>query len=254
MNKWKEIWSNRISNDNLLSSNSSEKDIFLELKRIDGFDGIGSTLTYEALIKQYNMIKQRLIEDAYNYSKVNGNINTVFEVGCGSGANLFLLENEGYKVGGIDYSDKLISVASKVLETKDLVCDEAINLDIEPTYDVILSNSVFSYFQSVDYAWEVLEKITKKANYSLGLIDLHDEEKKDDFIAFRRKEVPNYDELYKDLSKQFYSKEFFKEFAHDNNLNIVFTESDIPGYWNNDYIFNCFMYKNDNVKVKKISK
>ena len=250
MNKWKDIWSNRISNDNFFNGNPSEKDIFLELKRLDGFDCIGSTLTYDALINQYKMIKKMLIEKAYNYSNIDKKIDSVFEVGCGSGANLFLLENEGFKVGGIDYSKKLLGIAKQVLKTDDLTCDEAINMDVNP-YDVILSNSVFSYFQSIEYAKQVLNKMVKKTNYSIGLIDLHDEDKKDAFIEFRRKEVPNYDELYKDLSKQFYSKDFFDKFAKDNDLDIVFTESDIPGYWNNDYIFNCFMYKKGNQKIKK---
>lgn len=250
MNKWKDIWSNRVSNDAFFNSDPSEKDMFLELKRLDGFDCIGSTLTYDALINQYKMIKKMLIDEAYNHAEIDKKIDSIYEVGCGSGANLFLLENEGYKVGGIDYSKKLLSVAKQVLETNDLTCDEAVNLDVSP-YDVILSNSVFSYFQSTEYAKKVLDKMVEKANYSIGLIDLHDEDKKDAFIEFRRKEVPNYDELYKDLSKQFYSKEFFETFAKENNLDIVFKESNIPGYWNNDYIFNCFMYKHDNQKIKK---
>lgn len=250
MNKWKDIWSNRVSNDAFLNSNPSTEDMFVELKRLDGFDCIGSTLTYDALINQYKMIKNMLIENVHNYADVDEKIGSVFEVGCGSGANLFLLENDGYKVGGIDYSKKLVDVAKQVLNTTDLTCDEAVNMSVEP-YDVILSNSVFSYFQSVEYAKKVLDKMVEKANYSIGLIDLHDEDKKDAFIEFRRKEVPNYDELYKDLSKQFYSKEFFEKFAKDNDLSIIFAESNIPGYWNNDYIFNCFMYKNGNQKVKK---
>ncbi len=245
MNKWKDIWSNRVSNDNILENNNSVEDVFLELKRLDGFDCIGSTLTYDALIKQYNMIKQKLI--------INEKINSVFEVGCGSGANLYLFEKDGYKVGGIDYSSKLLSVAKKVLNTNDLTCDEAINLNTK-SYDVILSNSVFSYFQSQEYAKIVLEKMVKKANYAIGLIDIHDIDKKDDFIAYRRKEVPNYDELYKDLSKQFYSKEDFKKFADDYNLDLEIVKSDIPNYWNNEFVFNCFMYKNDNLKVKKRTK
>ena len=61
-------------------------------------------------------------------------------------------------------------------------------------------------------------------------------------MEYRINNTPDYKERYKDLPKLFYRKEFFQEFANKHNLKIVFEKSTVEGYWNNEFIFNCFMY------------
>ena len=131
----------------------------------------------------------------------------------------------------------------KVLKTKDLTCGEAIDAQTAPKYDCILANSVISYFPDTDYTLGALDKMLQKTNYSIGLIDVHDVEKKDGFIAYRRANIENYDEKYADLNKLFYSKTLFEDFAKRNGLRIEFSESAVENYWNNEFVFNCFMYK-----------
>ena len=121
-------------------------------------------------------------------------------------------------------------------------CDEAINLPTDIVYDSVLSNGVFHYFPDVKYAENVLEKMLKKARQSIGILDIHDIEKKEAFMEYRINNTPDYKERYKDLPKLFYRKEFFQEFANKHNLKIVFEKSTVEGYWNNEFIFNCFMY------------
>ena len=206
-NNWKNIWEKRQLNEEAFKSDDINK-LFLELKRADGFDVGGGELSEEALLRQYEDIKQRLFKGAPNPIK------SVYEVGCGSGANLLLFEHDGFTCGGIDYSKALTDIALKVLKTKDVTCGEAVNADVEPKYDCILSNSVISYFPNTDYTLGVLEKMFQKTNYSIGLIDVHNIEKKEDFIAYRRKNIENYDEKYADLNKLFYSKELFDCFMY----------------------------------------
>lgn len=234
-NRWKEIWENRNLNDNIISSNNI-KDIFLESKRCNGFDVVNEGLTYEALFEQYKYIKRNLFDNCDNTP-------SVFEVGCGSGANLFLFENEGFECGGIDYSSSQIESAKKILKSHELYCDEAKNLNTNKKYTAVLSNSVFSYFQDENYARSVLDKMLEKSTYSIGIIDIHDKEKEKEFIEYRRKTVKNYDEKYKDCKKLFYTKDFFIKYAKENNLKIVFKESQMENYWNNNFIFDCYMYK-----------
>ena len=92
--------------------------------------------------------------------------------------------------------------------------------------------------------WMLLEKMLNKCIFSIGILDIHDMKKREQFLDFRRRTIENYDLKYEGLHKLFYEKEFFLSFAEQNNLNIKFTISDIKGYWNNDFIFNCYMYKN----------
>lgn len=236
-NNWKKIWSNRTFNYDVLKQNDVYQ-TFLALKRSDGFDIGGGNLSLEAMVQQYSEIKTMLsarIED--------GSLKSVYEVGCGSGANLFLFENDGIECGGIDYSEALVDIAKNVLRSHDITCDEAVHTPIDKSYDAILSNSVISYFESTDYAFEVLEKMYAKARYAIGIIDIHDIDKKEAHDAYRKATVEDYEEKYEGLPKLFYSKSSFYDFAQKHNMDIVIMESKVEGYWNNDFVFNCFLYK-----------
>lgn len=244
-NKWKEIWEKRSANQEALSDDNFEK-VFLELKRMNGFDikslSSGEGVEFTEYLRQYRQIKKELEFSAEG--KVRP-MESLFEVGCGSGANLYLGEREGLEVGGIDYSESLIKIAKGILKKpKELICDEAIRLSSEIKYDAVLSNSVFSYFEDYDYAWEVLEIMYEKANYSIGIIDIHDMDKKDDFITYRKNLIEDYEIRYRGLPKLFYDRAFFLDFAKKHGLHIRFQVSDIKGYWNNDFVFSCFLLKN----------
>lgn len=232
MNNWKRIWDKKTAEDNILLD-GDKKSVLLELRRCNGFDVVDG-MSYEAFYGQYEEIRDNL----QKYNKIE----SVYEVGCGSGANLYLFEEEGYRSGGLDYSQNLIKIARSVLRTKDILCAEAVDVMADKIYDAVFSNSVFSYFDDEQYAEKVLEKMYRKAGKAIGLIDIHDIEKKEAFISYRREIVKDYDERYAGLPKLFYSREFFEEFAKRHNMNIAILESDIEGYWNNRFVFSCYMY------------
>lgn len=240
MNHWKEIWNKRDADKEILNSASKGK-ILVELKRAAGFDITEEGLNEQALLEQYEMTKKNLSQGLSSSMKLS----SIYEVGCGSGANLFLFESDGIKCGGIDYSQGLINVARQVLDTRDLTCDEAIHMPEKDCYDAILSNSVFSYFPDEQYAERVLEIMLRKSRFSIGILDVHDREKREDFVEYRKRTIENYEELYKDLPKLFYSKAFFESFAKKHDLDIQFPKYDMPGYWNNEFVFHCFMYKKE---------
>lgn len=240
MNNWKEIWGKRFADKKILLK-GEKRDIFLELKRSNGFDVYEEDAPgYDAWIRQYNQIKHEL---AFDKDKETLTLGSVFEVGCGSGANLYLFECDGISCGGLDYSENLIKSASQVLTSDDLTCAEAINMKTDIKYDAVLSNSVFSYFPDETYALSVLEKMYQKARHSIGIIDIHDIDKKEAFITYRKDSIKDYEERYKNLPKLFYSKKFFIDFASENGMDIKFSISDVDNYWNNNFVFNCYMYK-----------
>ena len=237
-NIWREIWGNRSIDMNILQSKDEQK-ILLELKRCNGFDVLEGG-KYEGWIDQYLQIKN---DHFYRGYKQKNSIRSVYEVGCGCGANLYLFEKDGMQCGGIDYSEKLISYEKEVLCSADIVHDEAINLSVDTKYDVVFSNAVFHFFSDEKYALEVLAKMYEKARYAVGIIDLRDKDKEEDFFNFRRKNMENYEERYAGLTNLFYPKQFFLEFASKQHADIKFTVSDVQGYWNNDFAFNCYIYK-----------
>ena len=157
-----------------------------------------------------------------------------------------MFQHDGVQVGGLDYSQALIDIMQEIIPKDNLrecICDEAINMPVDIKYDAVLSNSVFSYFPGVGYAEQVLLKMFVKANHSIALLDVHDAEKKEAFIVYRKKNTENYEERYKDLPKLFYPRKFFEDFAAKHQLRIKFYRSKVEGYWNNDFIYNVYMYK-----------
>lgn len=233
MNRWKEVWNNHSADKNIIQE-GTEKEILIELKRAIGNDVVGNGIPYESLIQEYVELKKMLSNKQ--------EICSVYEVGCGSGANLWLFEKEGIISGGLDYSNSLIENAHIVCKSNDIICDEASHIDLERKYDAVFAMRVFSYFENNDYAREVLVKMCKKSNYSVGLIDVHDECKKDDFLKFRRINIEDYDKKYIGLEKLFYRRDFFIEIAEKLNMEIVFQKQDTQGYWNNEFGFNVFLY------------
>lgn len=238
-NKWKTIWGKRVADMDLLEKGDT-REIFLELKRCDGYDVGGGQIPYEAFIEQHQRIKKYL---SNTESGREVPVESIYEVGMGAGASMFLFEREGIRCGGADYSESLVNIAGIVLKSKDIRCCEAVEIETNPVYDVVMSNGVFHYFIDEEYALEVLKRMSCKAKKTIGIFDIRDKEKEEDFLQYRKKMIPDYEERYKGLPTLFYKKDFFAEFAARNDMEIRFDTPNLEGYWNNNFAFDCYMYK-----------
>lgn len=235
MNDWNRIWANRTV-DVAISDDSF--DMFCKLKKADGFDTQDINGYYEAFFEEWNKMENRI-------EQLAGNVASVYEVGCGSGVNLYLYQQLKKQaiVGGCDYSETLVQLAGRVIQTKDLRCMEADCISAEPKYDLVLADSVFQYFQTPEYGMRVLEKMWEKANKIVVITEIHDEEKKEEHLNFRRQCVENYDEKYKGLDKTFYTKEMFQKFAKKTGAECRIVKPENELYWNNKYVFDCYLIK-----------
>ena len=235
MNNWQKIWSNR--KDTLDTVDAKDfRAVFAELKRIDGFD-LNGGVTPDSLIRQHENLS-----DALNLSANE----TVFEVGCGAGANLYLFARDGHKIGGLDYSATLIDIAKKILpaeKVSEQICAGADELPTEKTFDAVFANSVFAYFDDSDYACCVLEKMLLKSRRSIAVLDVYDATFETQLTAERRRTIENYDERYKDLPKLFYPRSFFEDFAARHALKISFAANELENYGNAPFTYHCFMQK-----------
>lgn len=239
MDKWKEIWNAKNPNLDELRKNEFEN-VFMELKRLTGNDTTGHGVSYDALISRFQQFKKELL---FNCEDLDGK-QSVFEVGCGSGANLILFQKLGYEIGGIDYSEALIQVADKCLSSPiELICDEADKITSDIKYNITFSNSAFEYFSDENYAWRVLERMNEKTKNVMGILEVHDIELKEEFISYRKETIENYEQKYKDLNKLFLPRTFFLDFAEKYKLDIKFCYPAINGYWNTKYIYDVYMYK-----------
>lgn len=235
---WKEIWGedNERRKGNF-GDKENQEEIFIELKRISGFE-----------LKEIKFMDfKNEQENIWKMLSAEKEVKSIYEAGCGSGANLYLMEMEGYEVGGSDFSDSLIEAAKKVLKTKDILCCEAIDISVEPKYDAVISEGVFVYFPDYEYAYSTLEKMYDKANYSMAINRVFEKGKEEAYYENHRKLLgiskEEYEERYQGLKKLSYSREFFENFAKEKNMRIKFTEDGLKGFWNNEYTFSCYMYK-----------
>lgn len=221
MNKWQEIWNKQER------VNNAVLDCLL---KADGFDcGAG----------KFNA------KDWMQYvTKIDINpSDSIFEVGCGSGAFLFALKLKGYgsELNGLDYSDSLIDLASMFFNNKSFKCDEAINVDIKHTFDVVMSHSVFLYFENLDYAKEVLIKMIKKSTKKIVILDIPDKSKEKYYYAVRMKNTDS--KKYEGLNHMLYDKNWFSDIALQFNLKCNIFDQNFLKYGNSKIRFNVVMTK-----------
>ncbi|MBO7505362.1 hypothetical protein J6T66_04475 [bacterium] len=76
------------------------------------------------------------------------------------------------------------------------MCDEAANLDTQEKADLVYSDSVFVYFNDLEYARRVLEKMCQKANKAILITEVYDKSKEKECLDYRRSQIEDYDEKY----------------------------------------------------------
>ena len=232
-NKWREIWNRRKPVTGGLTGDWEH--IYLELKRLNGYDVMGEGVPLNDFLNFHAGLVELL-------DLTPGK--SVYEVGCGAGANLFLMQREGMIVGGSDYAEGLVETARAVIpNAREMGTIEAAAIPTDEKYDAVYSCGVFSYFPNHDYARRVLERMLEKSTHAIGITELHDRTKRQDYLAFRRANIPNYDDRYEGLGRLFHRRDFFEDFAREHNLSISFPPLEMANYWNTPFIFNCFMYR-----------
>lgn len=230
MDKWKEIWNKRVIPQ-------EGKSLIEKLMRADGYDS-GAGFLEEVHFRSFvHTICSKLhisLED------------TVYEVGCGSGAFLFCLYEKGHIVAGLDYSDVLIKMARKAMPEMELLVAEAIELETFSKYDFIFSNGVFHYFPDLSYAGMVIEKMFNKANKTIAILDVPDIASKEESEKARQGALgkEEYLEKYDGLAHTYYSKDWFSKVLNSKNYrSMEIFNQNIEEYGNNDYRFNVVINK-----------
>lgn len=239
-NLWYKIWCGKDTSD--VKVDKDEFNSYCALKKADGFDVAVDNEEryflnfYQGFLNSFEKMKELTGKDSFN---------SLFEVGCGSGVNLYLLKsrlNEGSYIGGLDYSERMIELAKRIVEGVDLYYGNATELPIEPKTDLVIADSVFQYFDSHEYAKQTLVRMLDKANDLVFLGEIHNEDLHDEWLDNRRKTIANYDERYKGLNKLFFSKSWLEDIAKQKGRRIYFEDIHNEEYLNSKYIFNVYFY------------
>ena len=136
----------------------------------------------------------------------------------------------------------MIESARRSTGSIDFLCCGADEIDINPQYDLVMSESVFQYFESLEYAEKVLRKMIKKSNKIVYLGEIHDKQYEDRLIEYRKRTIDDYEERYKGLSKLFLDKDWIKNIVKEYGKKVLFTKVDNPEYINAQFEFNCYIY------------
>lgn len=227
MDKWQEIWN---------TTDRIDDHILEALIKADGFDSGAGSFT----LKNWKTYTQEF----YNILSIKSN-ESVFDVGCGSGAFLYTLYLSNNKVGGIDYSLPLIDLANRVMKNCDFQQIEAKKLDFEIKYDFVISHSVFHYFKNLEYAEDVIKRMLLKSTKSIGIFDINDKTKESEYNQIRMGKMNEreYAQKYKGLDHLFYEKKWFKEIAKKYEVEIKIFDQKFKGYSNSKLRFNVVMTK-----------
>lgn len=226
---WRDIWNKRRFPD-------SECSVLQKLIYLDGFDNGAGKIDEQNWEKYINYIKNK-IQIASNES--------IFEVGCGSGAFLYPFYLMNIKIGGIDYSKPLIKKAKSIFTGMSFTVCNALNLNTDKKYDIVISNSVFHYFLNYNYANTILEKMLCKAQSRIAILEIPNAALMNESENVRRKmcSLGEYDKKYNNLKHLYYDKQYFYNFAEEHKCSCSVFDQNIQGYGNNRYRFNCIIKK-----------
>jgi SAM-dependent methyltransferase len=230
---WKEIWEDRVAN--------IEDVTHIELLKANGYDSTRSSLTPETLKIAQNYYSKILDLDLKD---------SIYEVGCGSGAFLYPFWLHSHNVGGIDLSHNLIDLAEANLHHGDFMQGEALDLNTEEKYDHVMSFGCFLYFPNKAYAESVILKMLEKATKTVSIYEIPDEAYKKECEEMRRENVgPSYDTDYKGLQHLYFSKQWFCDLAYKYNLHLTIFDQVVPDYESGKYRF-CVVLKGNRSENK----
>jgi len=225
--KWREIWEKR-------APSGSGAPGLAELIALNGFDsgaGFVSVDDWRA--------NARAIATCIDLAGSD----SIYEIGCGSGALLYaLLEIKQVRIGGIDYSRTLISAAKIAIPAGDFTVGEAVETKPEPVVDWVIAHSVFHYLD-LAYAERVLAIMTQKAAKGVAVLEIPDRASRAESERMRRGQLSpgQYDEKYACLEHTYFDRDWFKQEAAKHGTTCEIIPSFIPNSAQSRFRYNVII-------------
>jgi len=207
---WREIWERKGS----VEVDDYDLDVLIAL---DGFDSGAGKLSAGQFHELAALATHRL--------ELRRGMR-LLEVGCGAGALLWCLREQGLELYGVDYSPTLIAHARAALPEATFAVAEADRVPFEA--DAIVCHSVFQYFPGYDYARRVLAEFERAAPIAL-ILDVPDLSTNEESER-RRTEAGSMPSPH-----LYYPRSFF--------AGAVTWTNDLPGYGNAPFRFHALLDK-----------
>jgi SAM-dependent methyltransferase len=118
---------------------------------------------FKLYAQYYNLIYQnKNYSDEVNYidnlllNSTNAKINSILDLGCGTGKHDFLLSEKGYQITGVDISKEMIEIAESTNKPNiEFVLGDIRNIDLNKKFDAVIS-----LFHVASYQTENIDFIT----------------------------------------------------------------------------------------------
>jgi hypothetical protein len=122
---------------------------------------------------------------------------------------------------------------------------EAIKVNTDEKFDIVLSNGVFFYFKDYTYAKEVIEKMIMKARKTIAILEIPDLAKREESETARRAALPEgeYDKKYEGLKHLYFERGWFTQFSDKYGYKIKIFDHNIKGYGNSPFRFDVLIKK-----------
>jgi SAM-dependent methyltransferase len=96
----------------------------------------------------------------------------IWDVGCGAGAFLYPLWENGYIVGGVDDRADRIALARAAMPQGRFVVGEPTAVDPAEPWDVVIASRGFAACTDVDQARGLLARMAAKATHAVAILNL----------------------------------------------------------------------------------
>ncbi len=96
----------------------------------------------------------------------------IWDVGCGAGAFLYPLWENGYIVGGVDDSEDRIAQARAAMPQGTFVVGEPAAVDPAEPWDVVIASRGFAACADVDQARGLLARMAAKATHAVAILNV----------------------------------------------------------------------------------
>ncbi|MBN2325098.1 MAG: class I SAM-dependent methyltransferase [Spirochaetes bacterium] len=214
---WRAIWEKKYASR--LPADPSQPDARQEPHVRDGFDSLS--------LGQWKKLA------GYFLPKIAvGSGDDVLEVGCGAGAFLGLLPPCS-SIAGVDFSENAILRAKSELSGDFRVSGAASLPFADKSFDVVMSWSVFFYFDSLEYAKEALDEMVRvlRRGGRIFVGDVNDLSKKALALKLRDKSGAERRNRWvtggRSADHLYYPKEFFREYAKTRMMSVRFFDEDV---------------------------
>ena len=160
---------------------------------------------------------------------------SIAEFGCGNGANLYYFAKQhGMAVVGCDISVDLIGLAKSVIVDGTFNVGNQFDVD-DNSVDYCISNSVFQYFPTDEYADSVVSEMLRISKKGILVTDIKSSETEIDFKEKQAKRqgltVTELELKYKDTPLKSYPKSFFEKYnAKFLTMPANYPDSDLKPY------------------------